>query len=194
MGRKKIIVILGIIAMTLLVSQPADADNIAYTRRGWVACSSLVDLSDAMGIFWARDHKALAEMVAKGRCFIFSDEVKVYYWRPEWADRERQIRFPGSSETYWVDIQALIYRGEKSQEGKDSPMSKREWFVLDSFLWIKPNKTKKQEIIQKYGKPISEDEDSILYNAAQHSDFKEWKTIKFILNTSGVVEGIRAEK
>jgi hypothetical protein len=193
MKQKKIIMILGIISMILLVSPRSDAADI-YTRPGWIACETLYDLDNAMGIFWSNDNKALAEMVAEGKCIIFSAEVKVNAWHPEWTGRERQIRFPGSSKTYWVDFQALIYREEKSPEGKGSAMSVREWFVLKSFLWIEPHKTTKEEIIKKYGEPTFQDRDSILYRASKSPDFREWKTVKFLIDTSGVVEQIRAEK
>ena len=193
--QKKVILILGIILMILLVSQPAGADNIAYTRRGWIACPYLTDLSDAIEIFYAKDYKALAEMVAEGRCIIFSDEVKVYYSHPDWANWERQIRFPGSSKTYWVHYMALIYPGEEPKELKGSPTSKRKWVILESFLWIKPNKTTRQEIIKKYPNPKFRDESGgeYAYYGYQYPDFKEWDKIRFIFDGSALAE-IRAVK
>jgi hypothetical protein len=194
MKQNKLIVVLGVVWLILFVYESVNAQNIAYTRKGWPAVSNLLDLGDAMGFFWQKDYKALDEMVSERRCIIFSGEIEVSYWAPPWADRERQFHFPGSSKMYWTDVQALIYPGGKPQEWKGGTTSKREWFVLRSFLWIKPNKTTKQEIIKKYGKPTSQDEDSILYTATQNPDLKEWKTIKFIINTSGVVEEVRVQK
>ena len=194
MKQKKVIPILGIIAMILLVSSRLDAAD-TYTRPGWIACETPYDLDLAMRIFWADDDKALAEMVAGGRCFIFSDKVKVSVWAPEWAHRERQIRFPGSSKTYWVDFQALIYSEEKSQESKGSPISKHEWSILKSFLWTKAGKTTRQEIIQQYPHPRLRDESAgeYAYHGYQYPDFKEWEEIRFMFD-GNVLDEIRVMK
>lgn len=189
---KKILMVL--LAMVLTILLAVHSANAAFTKKGWPAVPYLMDLGDVMGFFWQKDYKALNEMVAKGRCIILDDNIEVSVWAPEWASGERQFHFPGSSTMYWADERAFNYPSDKAQEWKESPTptSKREWFVLKSFLWIKLNKTTKREIIQKYGNPASQDEDAISYKANQHPDFKEWKTINFIVNTSGVVEEIRA--
>lgn len=79
-------------------------------------------------------------------------------------------------------------------KGRITPISKKEWLVMDSFLWVKRGKTNKQDIISKYGKPAFQDEDSIIYKSDQHSDFKDFKSLKFIVDNAGIVTQIRGEK
>jgi hypothetical protein len=201
MGQKKIIVILGIISVILLAFRSANAQSVQYTKSGYVACPSWGDLDKIKTMLKEKDREAANSMMREGRCFVTKPDMMVYvveygperiagvFLRKEY-DYEVKFRFQGSTETFWTNHRALSDRmGDGASE-----VTVKEWFVLKSFLWVEPGKTKKQEIIQKYGKPTSQDEDSILYNAVQHSDFKEWKTIKFTINESGVVDGIRAEK
>ena len=193
MKRKNVIVVLGIISMILLAVHPVNAEVTAYTKGGWLAARYIGDVGKIRSLY--RDRVAIERMIKEGRFIVLDDNVKVYCRVPEWADDgEVEIRFYGETESYWTYREAVTMEGEKAQEWKGSAVSTREWFVLKSFLWVEPGKTKMQEIIQKYGKPTFQDEDSILYRANQHSDFKGWKTIKFIFSTSGIVEGIRAEK
>lgn len=192
MGQKKIIVILGIIAVILLSFHAEKAIGSTYTTGG-VACLLLSDFEAAADFLHQGDREAVNQMVKQGKCIWLKPNVEVYVTYPEWSEYAAQIHWPGSTVTLWTHRQNLR-RGVDTPVVQPNPVTVHEWFVLKSFLWIEPGKTKKQEIIQKYGKPTSQDEDSILYKANQNPDFKEWKTIKFILNTSGVIEGIRAEK
>lgn len=200
MKHKKIIVVLGIISIILLIVQSANAAFLAYTKAGYPACASLLDFEEIATCFSQRDYVAVDKILERGRCILLKPDIKVWAWYPEWAETyTAQIRLPGSPDALWTFRQALERaegrdRARAEQEETARSVSVREWFVLKSFLWIKPNKTTKQEITQKYGKPTFQDEDTILYKANQHPDFKEWKTIKFIVNQSGIVEEIRAQK
>lgn len=80
-----------------------------------------------------------------------------------------------------------------NKEKKQSPIIK-EFVILDSYLWIKANKTTCRELIDKYGQPILKDEDSVSYNANSHPDFKGYKSIKFMFNEKGIITDIRLEQ
>lgn len=76
----------------------------------------------------------------------------------------------------------------------ESQVSRKEWLVLSSFLWIKPGRTTRQELIARYGKPSSEDDDSLLYKASQHSDFSRYQALKFLTDERGTIRQIRAQE
>lgn len=193
MKYKNTTIAFGVVLMTLLAVHSVNAAVTAYTRGGWLAARYILDVGKIKSLH--RDRVAKARMIKEGRFIVLHENVKVYCRVPEWAnDGEVEIRFYGETESYWTYREAVIMESEKAPEWKSGPVSVHEWFILKSFLWIKPHKTTRQEIVRRYGDPTSQDEDSILYNATRILDFSEWKTIKFIVNTSGVVEGIRAEK
>ena len=57
------------------------------------------------------------------------------------SNLERQIRFPGSSKTYWVDWQALIYPEEKSQGPTLSGVAEQTIKYITSIPESLPNVT-----------------------------------------------------
>ena len=73
-------------------------------------------------------------------------------------------------------------------------ISRKEWLILDSFLWVKTHRSTRHEVISKWGKPISEDEDSVTYRSHQHPDFKSYKHVRFTFTDAGVVDQIAVEK
>lgn len=200
MKQKNIIVALGIISMILLVSQSADASYVAYTKAGYPACTNLFDFRDASLFFNQGDFEAVAKMVDQGRCILLKPDVQVYAWNPlyEMYPNWIQIHAVGSTVTLWTFKAALE---ERTQEKPVvAPRSKRRAVTLTSLSWIKVGKTTRQEIIQKYGKPVTSDETGgeylyygDLWGDNRFPDFKGWERIYFIFDGDVLAE-IRAEK
>jgi hypothetical protein len=178
--------------MILSVPHSGKAAASAYTTR-YIACPLLSDFEAAAEFLHQGDREAANQMVTQGKCIWLEPGVKVYVYRPEWAEYQAQIHLPGSTDTLWTHYYYLRWE-TNTPAVQSNPVTTREWFVLKSFLWIEPHRTTNQEIITKYGSPISQDEDWILYRADQSPDFKGWKMVKFLISASGVVEEIRAEK
>ncbi len=201
MGQKKLIVILGIILIALLTVQSANAAFLAYTKAGYPACALLLDFEEMATCFSQRDSVAVNKMIEQGRCILLKPDVKVWVWYPEWAEEyTAQIRFPESPDTLWTFRQALERaenrdKARAEQEAIARSRAKRKWVILESFLWIKPNKTTRQEIIKKYPNPKFRDESGgeYAYYGYQYPDFKEWDAIRFIFDGSVLAE-IRAVK
>lgn len=206
MEGKKIIVILGIISMILLIFQSANAEDIKYTKGGYIACPYLSDLAKIEDMLEKNDHEAANKMMRKGKCFLTEPDTPVYMLDIEpgfdagiAAGKEYnyavKFRFRGSIGTFWMSHKAFSERlGIGAGEGSRQK-STREWFVLKSFLWIKAGKTTRQEIIQKYPNPRLRDESGgeYVYYGHQHADFKGWDEISFIFD-GNVLEEIRVEK
>ena len=86
MKHKKIIMLLGIISMILLIVQSANAAFLAYTKAGYPACASLLDFNDVSTCFLQRDSAAVNKIVEQCHCIILKPDLKVWAWRPEWAE------------------------------------------------------------------------------------------------------------
>jgi hypothetical protein len=192
MKHKNPIIVLGIIAVILLSFHAENAIGSTYTTGG-VACPLLSDFEAAANFLHQGDREAVNQMVKQGKCIWLKPDLEVYVTYPEWSEYAAQIHLPGSTVTLWTH-RLNLRREAGTPVVQPNPVTVHEWFVLKSFLWIQPHKTTKQEIIKKYGSPSSQDDDSILYWGIRNPDFKEWKTIKFIVNASGIVEGIRGDK
>lgn len=205
MKQKKLIIAFGMIIIVLLVFQSGNAQDIQYTKRGYFACPHEWDIFDIKNMLQVKDLEAAEKLRVKARCILLKDDEPVYILLndPEshgidsWEEPHRSIpvkfRFQGSTDTYWTFYDALSPH-KSSGIIERNKIVIHEWLILKSFLWITPNKTMKQEIIQKYGNPSSREQGDFIYKSNRHPDFKEWKTIKFIFNGSDMVEEIRGEK
>jgi hypothetical protein len=87
-----------------------------------------------------------------------------------------------------------IYRARLTNRILKGRISRKEWSVVDLFFWVTPGKSNREQIILKWGKPASADEDSIIYTTNQHHDFRDYRSVKFIFNSTGVVNQIRVER
>jgi hypothetical protein len=204
MERKKIIIMTGIILMTLLVSQFANAAIFGYTKEGYPACVSIADFEKVSLFFGQGDTAAVDKMINEGRCFLLKGGVEVYAWNPlytlhpNWA----KIRKRGETESIWTFWEAIEEKVEKEQKkvgNKEkivlrSPTVDRSYIPIESFAGIKPGATTKKQVIQKYGKPFIQNWEEMRYETGAHPDFNQWDRVRFIFDKSGVLKEIRGER
>lgn len=201
MKQRKIIISLGIASMILFTFQSANAQNIKYTKSGHVACISEKYYDLAVTFVAQNDMGALSRMITNGQCFMLKANVPVYMMEYKLWSGKMKIRPQGFTEGVWTDWKATddhmesTYQAPDKKVGDNSNPAKSKYVTLKSFLWIETDKTTKQEIKRKYGKPSREDEagGEIVYRGDQHPDFKEWASITFLFD-GDVLGEIRPRK
>lgn len=193
MKQRHFILILGIALMILSTPQFANAQDIAYTKDGWVACKG-VYFGD-MRTFWRqKDWKAVDEMVEMGSCIWLKPGVQVYF-KIDRTLNYAEIHLPGSTQILITFIEALDTRGTPPKVETTPPARRYKHVLLKSFLWMKLGTTTKHELLQRYPNPVHRDESfgEYVYWERSHPDFKGWLEIRFIFD-GNVLEEIKATK
>jgi len=89
---------------------------------------------------------------------------------------------------------------KKQDEHRSLISDQKDEINLNSYLWIKAGETKNRDIFNKYGAPDSQDRGIgggytlLRYTSKQHSDFRGWQYMSFIIDSMGKVIEIRCKQ
>jgi hypothetical protein len=108
MKHKNTAMVLGILSMILLALQSVNAQSVAYTKNGYVACYHMSDFVDASTFWKQKDFKAVDELVRQNKCFYLKPGILVYF-KKQWYGAD--VHLPGSTNVFCTFVEALDIGG-----------------------------------------------------------------------------------